>query len=281
MGFAGSWLFSFSQQSDSLKHAAEIIDSIYIASIEARSGPPKILHAEPLFIDLIRDLGARKGEKEWNVGLALTDNLGFDAINTLIEYEFAPIDRLGLEIELPFTFYTPQKGVHRDSIPSNHLQSLKLAAQWTFLVSEKRQTSLALGYIHEFLMPSFREMRGPGINGHLFNPFLVMARRWGKNWHTLIYTGPHLEKPHGHSLHVRYDVNSNIHYMVPGSRNFIGVEFNKNWNRNDFDMVIRPQMRLSITHNVMIGIVGGIPVRRENQRMSMFTRLIWEPGHSR
>jgi hypothetical protein len=27
--------------------------------------PDKVLHAELLYIDLIRDLGARKGEKEW------------------------------------------------------------------------------------------------------------------------------------------------------------------------------------------------------------------------
>lgn len=268
----------YSQQHDSVKLQSGYLDSVYIASVEKRNGPAKVLHAEPLYIDLIRDLGARKGEKEWNLGIGMTDNLGFDAINALIEYEFAPIDRLGLEIELPFTFYTPQKGVSHDSVPSNILESLKLAAQWTFLVSEKKQTSLALGYIHEFMLPSFREMRGPGINGHVFNPFFVAARRWGSNWHTLIYTGPHLEKAHGEKLHSQFDFNSNIHYMLSGSRHFIGVEFNKSWSDKDFDMTIRPQMRLHISHNVMIGIVGGIPVRRENQRMSMFTRLIWEPG---
>ncbi|GCC52860.1 hypothetical protein SanaruYs_30990 [Chryseotalea sanaruensis] len=40
----------------------------------------KIDHAEPLYIDLIRDLGARKGEREWNVGLGMTDK--FVTINT-------------------------------------------------------------------------------------------------------------------------------------------------------------------------------------------------------
>ena len=37
--------------------------------------PLKIEHAEPLFIDLIRDLGARKGEREWNVGMGMFDRL--------------------------------------------------------------------------------------------------------------------------------------------------------------------------------------------------------------
>ena len=33
--------------------------------------PPKVDHAEPLYIDLMRDLGARKGEAEINVGFGL------------------------------------------------------------------------------------------------------------------------------------------------------------------------------------------------------------------
>src|SRR5688572_25810465 len=84
-------------------------DSLYIEHFEEKL-PAKVLHAEPLYIDLIRDLGARKGEHEWNIGLGITDNLKYDTYQTLIEYEFAPIDRLGLEIEVPFTFYAPLSG---------------------------------------------------------------------------------------------------------------------------------------------------------------------------
>ena len=60
----------FSQQENNIN-----LDSLYINSIEEKSEPDKILHAEPLYIDLIRDLGARKGEKEWNIGFGLTDNV--------------------------------------------------------------------------------------------------------------------------------------------------------------------------------------------------------------
>jgi len=66
-------------------------DSIYVNEIEERKEPAKILHAEPLYIDLIRDLGARKGEKEWNVGFGITDKNRFDEYEALIEYEWAPI----------------------------------------------------------------------------------------------------------------------------------------------------------------------------------------------
>ena len=136
-------------------------DSLYISHIEDHSEPDKVLHAEPLYIDLIRDLGARKGEKEWNLGLGLTDNLEFDSYGALIEYEWAPVDRLGLEVELPFTFYSPINGTERDAIPSHRLNSIKMAAQWSFFVSEPMATSMALGYIHEFEFSDFRSFGNP------------------------------------------------------------------------------------------------------------------------
>src|SRR5690606_32840927 len=118
----------------------DFLDSLYLLKVEEKKGPAKVLHAEPLYIDLIRDLGARKGEKEWNIGLGLTDNQDYDSYLALVEYEWAPIDRLGLEIELPFSFYYTSN--EKDKTPKSRLQSLKLAAQYTFLVSEKYKTSM-------------------------------------------------------------------------------------------------------------------------------------------
>ncbi len=256
------------------------LDSLYISEVEEKKDPPKILHAEPLYIDLIRDLGARKGEKEWNFGFGITDNLKFDSYEALIEYEFAPINRLGLEIEVPFTFYSPQNGTSKDSIPSGRMESLKLAAQWSFYVNERISTSMALGYINEFEFSDFRNFGNPLIKGNIFNPFFVVAKRWGSNFHTLIYTGPMIEMNYKtREVHSAYDLNTNVHYMIRGTRNFIGVEFNKTFAPGDFDMTMRPQMRLGISDDFMIGIVAGIPVDRENQRLSSFLRIIWEPGH--
>ncbi len=255
-------------------------DSIYIQQIEDHKEPDKVLHAEPLYIDLIRDLGARKGEKEWNIGLGLTDNLKFDSYEALIEYEWAPIDRLGLEVELPFTFYAPQNGIESDSIPSNSLNSIKIATQWSFFVSEPMATSMAIGYINEFELSDFRNFGSPFIKGNIYNPFFVVAKRWGNNFHSLIYTGPVIEQNFvTNKFHTTYDINTSFHYMITGTRNFIGVEFNKTIDNSDFDMTIRPQMRLGIADNLLIGIVAGIPVSRENERLSSFVRLIWEPKH--
>jgi hypothetical protein len=67
--------------------------------------------------------------------------------------------------------------------------------------------------------------------------------------------------------------------MIPGTRNFIGLEFNKEFNQGDFDMTIRPQLRLDVADNMLIGIVTGIPIKRETERFSSFLRLIYEPGN--
>lgn len=82
-------------------------------------------------------------------------------------------------------------------------------------------------------------------------------------------------------FYISYEINSSFHYMISGTRNFIGVEFNKSASTSDFDMTIRPQMRLEIADNLLVGIVAGIPVSRENERFSSFIRLIWEPGHKK
>ncbi|MDY3362958.1 HAEPLYID family protein [Riemerella anatipestifer] len=254
-------------------------DSLYIAEVEDTKEPAKVLHAEPLYIDLIRDLGARKGEKEWNLGLGLTDKLNFDAYEALVEYEWAPIDRLGLEVELPFTFYSPT-GNERVQAPSSKLNSLKLALQWSFLVNEEKATTMALGYINELEFSDFGRFGKPLIKGNIYNPFFVVAKRWRNNFHTLVYTGPMIEQSFiTNKFHMVYDVHSSFHYMISGTRNFVGVELNKTFDKGNFDMVMRPQMRLGISEQLMLGVVVGIPVSRENERLSSFLRLIWEPKH--
>lgn len=255
------------------------LDSLYIEEIENKN-PAKILHAEPLYIDLIRDLGARKGEKEWNIGFGLTDETDFDRYEALVEYEFAPINRLGFEVELPFSFHYPINGTSEDSIPGNRLESLKLAVQWSFFVNEKIATSMAIGYINEIELPDFKNFGNPVVTGNVYNPFFVAAKRWGNNIHTLIYTGPryvqHYYKGHNQWL---YDMNLSFHYMIPGTKNFMGIEFNQTTENGHSHLVMRPQMRLSVADNIMVGIVAGIPVKKEQERFSSFLRLIWEPGH--
>ncbi len=170
------------------KDSPEKLDEIFISETENVKGKDKVLHAEPLYIDLIRDLGARKGEQEWNVGLGMTDRRIYDSYSALVEYEFAPVDRLGFEIELPFSFFLPlDSSLTRADIPRNRLNSTKLATQYSFYVNEKQSMSAALGYIHEFGMTSFEQYGKQKIfTSNVFNPFVVVAKRWGRNFHTLL-----------------------------------------------------------------------------------------------
>lgn len=267
---------------DTCEVMSEVLDSIYISETENVKGRDKVLHAEPLFIDLIRDLGARKGEREWNVGIGMTDRKTYDNYSALVEYEFAPIDRLGLEVELPFSYYMPlDSAVKRTEIPNNKLNSVKLAGQYSFLVSEKRSLSAAIGYIHEFEQTAFSSYGKEKLfTGNKFNPFFVAAKRWGNNFHTLLYTGPLIEKHFNNNhIYTTWQFNTNFHYMITGTRNFIGIEFNKEVKESDFDMTIRPQMRVGLTDNLLVGVVTGIPISRESQRLSMFLRIIYEPKH--
>jgi len=251
-----------------------LLDSLYIEEVQQKE-PDKVLHAEPLYIDLIRDLGARKGEKEWNFGFGITDHLTYDTYEALIEYEFAPVDRLGLEVEVPVTWVAPfSRNGELAPIPKSRVESLKTALQWSFYVSQKNKMSMAVGYINEILF--YNEATAQtGLGGNLFNPFVVAAKRFGNNWHTLVYSGPKI-KLANEQLSSSYKINTNVHYMIPGTRNFVGLEINKAYDSR-WAATLRPQMRLGISDHLLVGIISGVPVNRETQRFSMFTRLIWEP----
>ena len=274
-------LYSLAQVNrlDSIKYKRALVDSLFIQETEGGARRDKVLHAEPLYIDLMRDLGARKGEKEWNVGLGMTDKLDYNSYLALVEYEFAPVDRLGLEIELPFEFSSGISGsVNPDSRPGNRLKSLKLGAQYTFFVSEEKSTSAAIAYLHEFTMVEFSEYGNGSIwSGNIYNPFFVIAKRWGANFHTLLYTGPSLER-YKNGKNDSWEINANLHYMIAGSHSFIGLETNMDVWKNKFVTVFRPQMRLVISEALMVGIVIGIPANFQTERLSTFVRLIYEPG---
>jgi hypothetical protein len=181
---------------------------------------------------------------------------------------------------LPFTFYSAS---HQEAeVPESKLNGLKLALQYSFFVSEKLKTSMAIGYLHEFETPSFQKMGRTRLHyGNLYSPFFVGAKRFGNNFHFLVYTGPLFEQSLvTREIHKSYQINSNFHYMITGTRNFIGLEINKLIDENRvFHTVFRPQMRIGLADNLIVGIVVGIPSSREHQRFSNFIRLIYEPKH--
>ena len=65
--------------------------------------------------------------------------------------------------------------------------------------------------------------------------------------------------------------------MVPGTGNFIGVEYNQYFGGEEYSGVLRPQARLDINDHLLLGFVTGIPLDKTEERLSFFMRLIYEP----
>lgn len=260
------------------------VDSLIIKN-EEEGKPPKVFHAEPVFIDLITDLGARKGESAIEFGSGYNDYLDYTRYNMLLEYEFVPVDRLGFEIEIPINLFSDNSTDHmflqsgaKEDRDGSRINALRTAVQYTFLVSEKWQTSLAIGYLNELKLPDFKDYgRETALQGNNYNPFLVAAKRFGLNYHTLILGGPLIKQGFGEEeVDVIWQVNSNFHYMIPGTRNFLGIELNKEIEDGDFSMVIRPQIIINLAQNLNLGFTSGIPVNKEYQRMSTFFRVMYD-----
>lgn len=258
-------------------------------ALPADTLPLKLHHAEPLFIDLIRDLGARKGEKEWNVGVGFTDRTTYDSYGLLVEYEWAVADRLGLEIEVPMTFNAFSRrnlldgdGGGQARKPSNRVESLKLAGQYTFAVSEPWQASFAVGTIAEIGLPDFESIAGGDRlpKDVLLNPFLVIGKRWGSNWHSLLYTGPRFTRHLTDGrLETGYECHLSGFYMLSNSRNYLGIELNQYWRQGRYELTVRPEMRLEFSESLLAGFAPGIPLHAGPDRLSFFVRLVYEPPH--
>lgn len=262
-----------------LLFAAASLSAIAQTDSVTKVKPLKIRHAEPLYMDLIRDLGARKGEKEWNVGYGIEGHKNYTINHTFVEYEFSPMNRLGLEVEVPFALYKTASVNEGIEVPRSRMDGLKLAAQYTFLVSEKHRMSMAGGYMHEFRTHSFYSMgHGRGmLKGNSISPFFIVARKWGNRINTMIYTGPEWEfTPEEYKRELYYQINASMHYVLPDG-NFLGVEVNDEFSSMSRRTVLRPQMKLILGSNLALGLVTGIPTNFHADGMSFMARIIFEP----
>lgn len=234
--------------------------------------PVKISHAEPLYFDLIRDLGARRGEKEWNMGMMMSSAGAYRENTWFIEYEFAPVNRLGMEIEIPFSFYTSQS--NSDDVPRNGLDGVKTAVQYSFFVSSSLRTTMAAGYIFESLSAGSRFLK---FQGSSHNPFLVVAKRWGNQFHTMLYAGPVFEYVGGKRGANGTMINTSIHYILPGTKNFIGIETNEEIGEKSFTMMVHPQLKVKLASGSALGMAVGIPVTG-HEALDFMIRYIYEPS---
>jgi len=248
-------------------------------SITVKALPLKISHAEPVYIDLIRDLGARKGEKEINVGWEMNDRSRYMEHGGFVEYEFSPLNRLGLEVEVPFNYYNAERIPGSEQLPNEKIEGVKFAMQYTFLVSGKHRMSMAAGTIYELDLHSFKTISGSKkiLKGNELNPFLIVAKRWGKQFHSLLYTGPVFHRGFDdHQSLVTLQTNVSVHYQLPHTGHLLGVEINHDWNRETVETVIRPQLKLKLNAGFALGVATGIPLEYRQEGLSFIARLIYE-----
>jgi len=230
--------------------------------------PAKVSHAEPIYFDLIRDLGARKGEKELNVGMGVTGHAGRPEYAYLIEYEFAPLNRFGLEIEVPISFQVPVTAEPQERYHCG-VEGIKAAAQYSFFVSEKIRTTMAVGYIFE---------KGLFKGGFAFahNPFFIVAKRWGKQFHSMVYAGPLYEFDQEERVTRCALINASLHYLLAGTGNFIGVELNSECGRERSTLAVRPQMKMRLSSASSLGLAVGMSNSHSDRPVDFLIRWIYE-----
>lgn len=243
---------------------------------QTKPKPDKVSHAEPLYMDLVRDLGARKGEKELNLAGEFSNGRNYNKYGLLAEYEFAPINRLGLEVEGDFSFFKNTEG--NLETPQNKLDGLRFSAQYSFFVSTKLNTSMAVGYtqILEFNDPNDFKKNNL-LSGTIYNPFFVAAKRWGTGFHTVLYAYPLFERNFStKSTEVNWQINTSFLYTIPQTKHFVGVEFNQEIVQGKYEVTARPQVKVKLNQSVALGFVAGIPLAKSHEGFSSFVRLIYE-----
>jgi hypothetical protein len=207
--------------------------------------------------------------------MGMTSARSYTAHTYLVEYEFAPLNRLGMEIELPLAFYSPvskESGAHLQE--HSGIEGIKTAVQYSFFVSAKMQTTMAAGYI-------FESEQGPGLlrrRGGLHNPFVIIAKKWGSQFHSLIYAGPSFEHDAEHKNKKNaWLVNANVHYMLPGTRNFVGIETNEKIDHQHLEMIVRPQVKMTLSATQSLGLALGIPAGAHETHLDFLLRWVYEP----
>lgn len=247
-------------------------------------------HYMPMYLDMPAELNVRKGYKEINIGYGMANFRDFSGIRSILEYDFAPINNLGFEIEIPFIFINnkyaqPTNGSLQDIIvpeEGGNVQSamaLRLGFNYTIHSFQKAKASISIGYFNEFESSPFVHFGKPIIEGNVYNPFFSVAKIWGKKFHTMIYAGTATRQEFGNSKTrtvIRF--NPTISYRLRKD-NFIALEVNHTWAKEEAgQMVLRPQVLVQIAPKWKCGFVGGVPVETNNHlKISGILRLIYSP----
>jgi hypothetical protein len=225
---------------------------------------------EPLLFDLVRPLGARQGELEFNTlalfpwrrprrdpdrdpfgsGPSTPDRAG---IEWAPEVEYAPWDGFAIEFEFPFE--------------DTHLESYKLGLQWTF------GTAFDDHYIH-----GLQILVEPDIHWERWNStFLYLGGvRFDETWSALFMAGIRLDLE-GPSSRETFERLLNVTLFADvGERTTVGVETNYAARMNgSTEFIIVPQWHYEITNYIQIQAGVGFGFTEDDRESSVVLRGIW------
>ena len=247
-----------------------------------------------MYLDMPAELNVRKGYKEINVGYGMAGFKDFNGIRALAEYDFAPMDNLGFEIEMPFIFVNyknmqnPNSSVEQDVIVpeeggnTQSAMALRLGFNYTLHSFIKAKTTISIGYFNEFESSPFVSFGKPLIEGNVYNPFFSVAKIWGNRFHTIIYAGPAVRQTfENNESKTVFRFNPTVSYRFGNGNkeSYAAIELNHTWAKgNAGEMVVRPQIQIEFSEKWKVGFVGGIPVATANNLIgSGILRLIYCP----
>lgn len=236
---------------------SNLADAIHFGPTPAhQSSHPHV--PEPLVFDLVRPLGARKGEVEFNTLGILplnrrinrsshsTDKLGLvplsedtAEIEWAPEIEFALWDGFALEFEFPFE--------------GARLEALKMGAQWTLGTAfENRYIHGFQGLVERALHSTSTSWTGLYLAGVRFNPRWSLLGMWGVAYEN----GPGVEEKGGDRT--QFLQNLTVFYNLTEAAH-LGLETNYGVSTHGKNtLLLMPQLQFSLSKNVCVQMGAGV-----------------------
>jgi hypothetical protein len=203
---------------------------------------------EPMVFDLVRPLGTTKGELEINT-LALHEING--QVEWAPEIEYAVMDGLALEFELPFENTT--------------IQDYKVAAQGTLRKGSNHN------FIHGWQVIG-RYLREE--SSYSADMLYIAGYRFNSRWSTLNMIGLRGEELVKHTK-VLGLANLNVFYTLDENM-ALGLELNNEFNHKNWHFALTPQLHANLTDNFSLQMgAGPAKFHGKHTRWTVGGRLIY------
>lgn len=234
--------------------------------------------SQPLYLDLPGDLNVKKGYKELNSLKAFQSYKEYNYYRLSFEYAFAPLNNLGLEVEVPTNLYSKKE--HTAEV-ENKIEAIRIGGMYSIPNINLKNTAVAVGFVNDFEFNSFEHFGKPLFEANALNPFIVLAKVWANRFSTLIYAGPNFHTTYDNN-HTKTDlrINTTVGYRFGKKRNFVNIESNQIVYKGKWETILRPQVRLFLSNQWALGIGTTLPMQDNLEGAGGFVRIILNPKNS-